>query len=305
MEKIENLFETVGIASKFEDAAEAISLSYFQDVCRRLKRNKTALFCLVIIAVMILGSIFVPIFSHYSISDQNSEQLNLGLFTQGHIFGTDNLGRDMFTRVWYGTRISLIIAFSAVMIDLLIGMFYGGIAGYLGGKVDEAMMRFVDIIIAIPYLIIVILLMVVLKPGITTIIIAYATVGWTGMARLVRGQIVKLRGNEHVLAASLLGASDWHIITKHLLPNTLGVVIVNLTLTIPSAIFTEAFLSYIGLGVQIPLASLGTLASDGTSSFLLHPTQLLTPALFLCVTMLVFNLLGDALRDILDPKLRK
>lgn len=299
-----NLFETIGVETAEEDA-QSKSLSYGQDVLRRLKMNRTVVSCSVIIVLLILGSLLVPLFSPYSISAQDLEHVNVGFFSAGHLFGTDNLGRDLFVRVWFGTRISLTIAFASVLIDLLIGMLYGGIAGYFGGKVDEAMMRFVDIMIAIPYLIIVILLMIVLSPGVSTIIIAYATVGWTGMARLVRGQIVKLRENEYVLASRLLGASAWRVISKHLLPNTLGVVVVNLTLTIPSAIFTEAFLSYIGLGVQIPLASLGTLASDGTQSFLLYPSQMIVPAVFLCITMLTFNLLGDSLRDIIDPKLRK
>lgn len=175
----------------------------------------------------------------------------------------------------------------------------------MGGRTDEVMMRLVDIMIAIPQLIIVMLLMIVLKPGITTIIIAYATVGWTGMARLVRGQVIKLKNSEYVLASQLLGASTARIILKDLLPNTIGVIIVNLTLTIPNAIFTEAFLSYIGLGVQIPLASLGTLVSYGSSSFRLYPHLLIVPASFMCALMLAFNLLGDSLRDIVDPKMKK
>ncbi len=304
MEFEKNAFEPA-IGKAWEEEREGKSLTYWQDVLRRLKKNKPALVCLGIIALLLLGSFLIPSISGYSYSEQNLEKNNLSFMEEGHLFGTDKLGRDLFTRVFFGMRISLTIAFASVLINLCVGALYGGIAGYMGGRVDEVMMRLVDIIIAIPHLIIVILLMIVMEPGMITIIIAYATVGWTGMARLVRGQVVMLRENEYVTASRLLGGGAWHIIAKHLLPNTLGVIIVNLTLTIPSAIFTEAFLSYIGLGVQIPLASLGTLASDGAKSFRLYPSQLFIPASFLCLTMLSFNLFGDALRDIIDPKLRK
>lgn len=298
------LFAPADSIQALEDAAQGSGLSFWQDTARRLRSNKTACICMASVVILVAGSIIFPQISGYTVSEQDLLNINLGFFSEGHLFGTDEIGRDMFTRVWYGTGISLTIAFSAVLIDLLIGAVYGGISGYTGGRVDEMMMRIVDIIIGIPQLIIVILLMVVMKPGIATIIIAYSTVGWTGMARLVRGQVLKLRGSEYVLASRLLGASPARIIARDLLPNTLGIIIVELTLTIPSAIFTEAFLSYIGLGVQIPLASLGTLASDGASGFLLHPHLLMVPTVFLSATMLTFNLLGDALRDILDPRMR-
>lgn len=301
-----NLFERIGPASALDvNSSSAKSISFSQDVWQRFKESKVGVTCIIILIILVLGAVLVPVFSPYSISEQDLLSTNVGFFQKGHLFGTDNLGRDIFTRVWYGTRISLTIALAAVLVGLFVGAIYGGVAGYFGGNVDNVMMRIVDIVIAIPYMIIVILLMVVLKPGISTIIIAYAAVGWTDMARLVRGQVIKLKESEYVLASRILGASPWYVIIKDLLPNTLSVIIVNLTLTIPGAIFTEAFLSYIGLGVQIPLASLGTLASEGVKSMQLYPHLLIVPAVILCITMLMFNLLGDVLRDILDPKLRR
>jgi oligopeptide transport system permease protein len=222
-----------------------------------------------------------------------------------HIFGTDTLGRDIFTRTWSGGRVSLFIAFAAVFINFVVGIIYGGISGYLGGAVDNVMMRIIEIINGIPYLIIVVLLMMVIPPGAMTMVIAYATVGWTGMARLVRGQIMSLKQQDYIVAAKVMGARPARIIAKHLLPNTLSVVIVNITLAIPSAIFTEAFLSYIGLGVPVPMASWGVLANDGSRVFQMFPSQLIIPAICISLTMLSFNLLGDGLRDALDPKLRR
>jgi oligopeptide transport system permease protein len=222
-----------------------------------------------------------------------------------HLFGTDTLGRDIFTRTWQGARVSMFISLTAVFINFVIGIIYGGISGYVGGTADNVMMRIIEIINGIPYLIIVVLLMMVLPAGTMTMVVAYATVGWTGMARLVRGQIMSLKQQDYVVAAKVMGASSTRIISKHLLPNTLSVVIVDITLAIPSAIFTEAFLSYIGLGVPVPLASWGILASDGSRVFQMYPTQLIIPAICISLTMLSFNLIGDGLRDALDPKLRR
>ena len=222
-----------------------------------------------------------------------------------HIFGTDNLGRDLFVRAFEGGRVSLMIAFSAVFVNLIIGMIYGGISGYFGGMVDNIMMRIVEVVNGIPYLIVVVLLMMVLPPGIFTMVIAYATVGWTGMARLVRGQCLSLKNQEFVVAAEAMGATASRIIGKHLLPNALSVIIINVTLAVPSAIFTEAFLSYIGMGVPVPQPSWGMLAQEGASVFQLYPHQLLIPAIAISLTMLSFNLLGDGLRDAFDPRLRR
>jgi oligopeptide transport system permease protein len=204
-----------------------------------------------------------------------------------------------------GGRVSLTIAVVSALVDLVLGAIYGGISGYFGGTTDIIMMRILEIINGIPYLIIVILLMMVLKPGMMTIIVAYSLVGWIPMARLVRGQIVALKEQEFVTAALALGASPSRIIAKHLIPNTLSVMIVRVTLAIPSAIFSEAYLSYVGLGVQLPMCSWGSLAQLGIENFRIYPSQLMIPAVCISLTMLAFNLFGDGLRDAFDPKLRR
>lgn len=304
------MFETIGADAQAREAIARPSISYFKDAMRRLMRSPTAVVCAVVLLFILFGAIFFPILSPYTMDQQDVANNYAGVMTRDangglHIFGTDELGRDVFVRVWSGARVSLTIAVTAVFVNFIIGCIYGGLSGFYGGMVDNIMQRIVEIIIGIPYLIIVILMMVIMPPGILTMIVAYATVGWTGMARLVRGQVIQLKENEYVLAAKIMGASVSRINLRHLLPNLLSVVIVNITLAIPSAIFTEAFLSFIGLGVPIPQASWGTLASDGVRVFQQHPHVLIIPAIFISVTMLSFNLLGDALRDAFDPRLRK
>lgn len=285
------------------------SVSYLKDALTRLRKDKIAMTLIILLAFILLMAIFVPMLSPFTIEDQHLQHTNKGMFyvAEGHmhIFGTDSLGRDAFTRVWDGGRISLIIAFSAVAINCLIGIVYGGISGYFGGAIDNIMMRIVEIVNGIPYLLIIILLMTIMPPGIGTIILAYSLVGWVGMARLVRGQIIQLKEQEFVVSAQTMGASASRILSKHLIPNILSIIIVNLTLAIPSAIFTEAYLSFIGLGVPVPQASWGTLANDGIINFQNYPEQLLIPGFFISITMLGFNLLGDKLRDAFDPKLRR
>ena len=304
-------FEWVGPDAGNAEAIARPSISYWKDALNRLFRNKTAVVCIVFLTIIILCALIIPEFAPYRMSEQHITHTSKGwMFTDPvdghlHMFGTDALGRDIFVRVWSGARVSMFIAFTAVAVNFLIGVIYGGIAGYFGGTIDIVLMRIVEIINGIPYLMIVILLMTIMKPGMATIIIAYATVGWTGMARLVRGQIVGLKEQEFVIAAKAMGASPARIIAKYLLPNILSVVIINITLAIPGAIFTEAFLSFIGLGVPIPRASWGTLANEGIRVFQQYPVQLLVPAFFISLTMLSFNLLGDALRDAFDPKLRR
>jgi oligopeptide transport system permease protein len=304
-------FEWIGANSKESESISRPSISYWKDAMKRLSRNRAAMICLGFIAFIGLLAVIVPFLSPYSMSEQHLEHTYAPMFfkdaTDGHmhIFGTDTLGRDVFTRIWYGARISLFISLAAVFINCVIGIIYGGISGYLGGMVDNVMMRIIEIINGIPYLIIVVLLMMVIPPGPMTIVIAYAAVGWTGMARLVRGQVMSLKQQDYVVAAKVMGARASRIIAKHLLPNTLSIVIVDITLSIPAVIFTEAFLSFIGLGVPVPLASWGTLANDGVQVFQMYPSQLIIPALCISLTMLSFNLLGDGLRDALDPKLRR
>ncbi|SDD86787.1 ABC transporter permease [Sporomusa acidovorans] len=278
--------------------------TWSQDAWRRLQQNKPAMIALYTIAIIITVAIIGPWISNLSYSAQDLSQTNQPP-SAAHWFGTDSLGRDLFIRVLYGARISLSIGVVASLINLTIGVIYGGLAGFLGGRVDRIMMNIVDILYGIPLLLYVILLMVVLKPGLTNIFIALGIAYWLGMARIVRGQILSLKHQEYVLAARTLGAGTWRILFRHLLPNSLGPIIITMTLAIPEAIFTEAFLSFIGLGVSAPMASWGVLASEGVTSLRSYPFQLFFPAIAISVTMLAFNFLGDGLRDALDPRVRR
>jgi len=227
------------------------------------------------------------------------------VFNKTYIFGTDTHGRDLFVRILYGARISLTVAVVATFVNFFIGVFYGGISGYLGGRVDAIMMRVMDIISTIPLLLYVILLMVIISPGLKTIIIAMGLTFWVRMARIVRGQTLSIKQQEYVMAAKIIGAKNFRILSRHIIPNAMGPIIVSLTMMIPNAIFTESFLSFIGLGVSAPQASWGTLASDALAGIRTYPYQLLFPSLAISITMLAFNFLGDGLRDALDPRLRK
>jgi len=275
-----------------------------QHAWRRLKANKLAMLGLYTIILIMMIALAGPWLSSLSYSDQNLLQANKPPSSE-HWFGTDSLGRDLFIRVLYGARISLSIGIVASLINLSIGVIYGGIAGFFGGRIDRMMMNLVDILYGIPVLLYVILLMVLLKPGLTNIFIALGIAYWLGMARIVRGQILSLKEQEFVLAARTIGASPWQILFRHLLPNCLGPIIITMTLAIPEAIFAEAFLSFIGLGVAAPMASWGVLASEGVTSLRSYPFQLFFPALAISVTMLAFNFLGDGLRDALDPRVRR
>ncbi|MGO4496979.1 ABC transporter permease [Paenibacillus sp. 2RAB27] len=280
------------------------SLNYWQDAWRRLKKNRLAMAGLIILVALIVLSIIVPFVSSYDYQTQNLKLKN-AVPSSSHFFGTDDFGRDVWTRVWWGTRISLFIGITAALIDLVVGVIYGGISAYYGGKVDEVMQRSIEIVYAIPFLLIAILLIMVIGSGVSSIIIAYSITGWVPMARLVRGQMLTLKEQEFVLASRTLGASPMRIIMRSLIPNALGIIIVQITFVVPSAIFTEAFLSFIGLGVKPPLASLGNLLSDGANYIRLYPHRLIFPTIVFSLILLSFNLLGDGLRDALDPKMRK
>ena len=287
-----------------EDIARP-SVPFWKEALSKLFSNKLAVMGLLFVILISLLAIFVPIFSKYGYADNNLLSTN-ETPSLTHWFGTDQLGRDIFVRVMYGARYSLIIGFAASILNLFIGIIYGGVAGFVGGRIDNIMMRIVDVINSIPMTIYVILLMVMFeKGGLFNIIIALSVSYWIGMARIVRGEILQLKQQEFVLAARTLGASGKRILFKHLIPNCLGSIIVTLTLQIPTAIFTEAFLSFIGLGIAPPAASWGTLANDALQSLRLYPYQLLFPTLAICLTILSFNLLGDGLRDALDPKVKK
>ncbi|MGL5544505.1 MAG: ABC transporter permease [Cetobacterium sp.] len=301
---IELDFTFVPEHEKLKDEINRKSFTFAEDAWRKLKNNKLSIVGLVFIIIITTLAVVVPVFSKYSIFATDLSKTNQ--FPSAiHLFGTDQLGRDIFVRVMFGARYSLAIAFIASFLNLIIGILYGGISGYFGGKVDMIMMRIVDIIYSIPMTIYVILIMVTFeKGGFLNIVLALALSYWIGMARIVRGEILQLKQQEYVLAARTLGASNRRILFKHLLPNSMSSIIVTLTLQIPSAIFTEAFLSFIGLGITPPAASWGTLANDALGGFRLYPYQLIFPTLAICLTILSFNLLGDGLRDALDPKVR-
>ncbi|MED4601119.1 ABC transporter permease [Paenibacillus validus] len=304
MEISKDLFQPVGKEEVNRETIVRPSMTNWQDAWRRLKKNKLAMFGLITLILLTLLSIFGPILSKFDYATQNYDIKNMGP-SAVHWFGTDDFGRDLWVRVWWGTRISLAIGITAALLDLVFGVIYGGISAYYGGRVDDIMQRFIEIIYSIPFLLISILLIIVIGPGFKTIIIAYAITGWVPMARLVRGQVLQLKEQEYVLAARTLGAGGARIIMKHLVPNALGLIIVQITFIVPSAIFVEAFLSFIGLGIRVPLASLGSLLSDGANSIRLYPHRVIFPTLLFSLILMSFNLLGDGLRDALDPKMRK
>lgn len=248
-------------------------------------------------------AIFVPMFSKYDIATQSVAEMNQS-FSKAHWFGTDSLGRDLWVRAWSGARVSLTIGFAASIINAIVGSIMGGISGFYGGKIDMVIQRVVDVLYGIPSLIVTILLMVVVGNGVHCLILAMCCVGWIGGCRFVRGEVLKLRESDFVSAAKILGVPDIVIIVKHILPNIMGLIITNLTMAIPGAIFQEAFLSYIGLGIKPPNCSWGVLAKDGIAQLRIHPYQVFVPAFLICTTMLALNLLGDGLRDAFDPKLR-
>lgn len=280
------------------------SLSFWKDVFVRFRKNKLAIFGLALLVILVFMAIFGPMMTKYNYA--TNDLINANQAPSGkHWFGTDDLGRDLFTRTWIGARISLFIGLAAAIIDLFIGVIWGSIAGYRGGRTDEVMMRLADVLWGVPYLLLVILLMVVMGQGLGTMILAMTITGWINMARIVRGQVLQMKNQEYVLAAQTLGADTKRILFKHLIPNAMGPILVTITLTIPTAIFTEAFLSYLGLGVPAPLASWGTMASEGLPALQYYPWRLFFPATFICLTIFAFNVVGDGLQDALDPRLRK
>lgn len=297
------LFQRLGADEQESEMISRPSISYWQDAWRRLKQNKVALISLFFLIFIVLMCIFAPLLYPHPFDEQNIEFTNQTPTAQ-HIFGLDDLGRDIFARVWVGGRVSLTIGFVGAVLSLLVGVTYGGISGYFGGKIDNVMMRIVEVLVGIPYMIVVIVLSVALGKGMASLIIALCFTSWTGLARLVRGQVLSLRESEYILAAKALGTPPWKIITNHLLPNTLSVIIVNTTFSVPSFIFAEAFLGFVGMGIQPPDTSWGAMAALGQQQISYYPHELLFPALAISLTMLAFNLLGDGLRDAFDPKLR-
>ncbi|MEG0308067.1 MAG: ABC transporter permease [Clostridium sp.] len=300
-----NKFEIIGCKGLDSEGILRPSMTYWQDAWRRLKKNKVAMFSLILLALISLMTIIGPMISNFDYQITNNDMVNVKP-NGTYWFGTDTLGRDLFTRVWIGGRISIMIGLIGAVVDTVVGVIYGGISGYIGGMTDDIMMRILEILISIPYLVLVILLRVIInKGGLVPIILAMTITGWCGMARLIRGQLLQIKEQEYILAAKALGANPSRIIARHLVPNTLGVMIVSITFDIPSFIFGEAFLSYLGLGVPSPMTSWGALASAGQQNLIFYAYQLIFPAVAISLTMLSFQLLGDGLRDALDPKLRQ
>lgn len=285
-------------------AEQESGVSLWQDAWRRLQQNHLALLGLGILVTMSLAALLTPWIAPYSYEAQN---LALGAAPPSaqHWLGTDTLGRDLLTRILYGSRISLMVGFVATGVALGIGILYGTVAGYAGGRVDAAMMRLVDIMYALPFMIFIILLMVVFGRNIVLLFFAIGAVEWLTMARIVRSQVQTLRQQEFIEAAVSLGLSRWLIIRRHLIPNTLGPVIVYTTLTIPGVILLEAFLSFLGLGIQPPQSSWGSLISAGVETMEEYPWLLIFPGLVLSITLFALNFLGDGLRDALDPRAAK
>ena len=327
-------FELATDEEKAQQLTQRESVSFFKDAMRRLSRNRMAMICLAILVIISLIAFIVPYFYPYTYTQQDVTAKHLEPFEYSrkemakiargedvfpHIMGTDNLGRDYCIRVIYGTRISLMVGFISALIVVFIGIIYGSISGYFGGKVDLIMMRIVDIIYSLPDVLIVILLSVAIKdvisksksdliirlgPGMISIFIVFGLLYWVSMARQVRGQVLSIKEQEYVLAARASGAKASHIIRKHMIPNCISVIIITAAMQIPSAIFTESFLSFVGMGVSMPMPSLGSLASDARSGLISYPYLLMFPAGAIFLIVLSFNLLGNGLRDAFDPKLR-
>lgn len=298
------LFRKVGLDSQSSETVVRPSMSYFQDAWRRLKKNKVAMISMLFLILVILMCIFAPMVYPVKFDAQDLVNTNQGP-TMKHIFGLDDLGRDIFARIWIGGRVSLTIGVVGAAVSLLIGVLYGGFSGYFGGTIDDILMIIVEILVGIPYMIVVIIVSMALGKGIHSLLIALCLTSWTGLARLVRGQVIALKSSEYVLAARALGTSDFKIIWKHLFPNMLSVIIINTTFSIPGFIFSESFLSFLGMGIQPPNTSWGAMAALGQQQMMYYPHELLFPALAISLTMLAFNLLGDGLRDAFDPKLRQ
>ncbi|MCQ9293177.1 ABC transporter permease [Staphylococcus cohnii] len=309
------------------------SKNFWQDAWTQLKRNKLAVVGMIGLIIIIILALIGPLFSVHDYAEQDVERRNLpakipvldqisflpfdGEGAQGKDayeeagvkenfwFGTDQLGRDLWSRTWQGAQVSLFIGVVAALLDIFIGVIYGAISGFFGGRLDNVMQRIIEIVASIPTLIVVILFVLIFEPSIWTIILAMAITGWIGMSRVVRGEFLKLKGQEFVLASKTLGASKLKLIFKHILPNTLGVIVVTSMFTVPNAIFFEAFLSFIGIGVPAPRTSLGSLVNDGRAMLLIHPHELFIPAIILSLLILFFYLFSDGLRDAFDPKMRK
>ena len=299
-----DMFVIKGKDAKRMESISRPSLSFWQDAWRRLKKNRSAIVGLIIIVLYAVLAIFAPMFSKFSFSEMDIEAIH-SLPTSVHWLGCDSTGRDQWVRIWMGARVSLSIGLISAVVNMCVGAVIGGLCGYYGGKLDMIVMRIVDILYGIPSLIITILVMMVIgQGGVMPLIIALCIVGWIGTCRFVRGEVYRLKEQDFVMAAKVLGVPDFPIIIRHIIPNIMGMLITNLCMAIPGAIFQEAFFSYIGLGIKPPNCSWGILAKEGIQYLRTYPHEVIIPAFFICTTMLALNLLGNGLRDVVDPRLR-
>ncbi len=298
------LFEPLPEEDKLTDVINRPSISYWQNAYMKMKADKLAVIGVIFIIFMILVAVFVPILSPYTYDGQDYSAIYQTPCAE-HPLGTDMFGRDLLVRIAYGARISLIIGIVTALVSLVVGVLFGGISGFFGGRVDMLMMRFVDVFSAVPSLLYSILLIMFMGPRMSSILIAICMTYWLSPARQTRGQILSVKNQDFATAAKVVGESRVQILLRHLVPNSMGPIIVTVMLLIPSAIFEEAFLSFIGIGIAVPVASWGTLANDGMATMGMYPYLMLFPALAISLTMFALNFIGDGLRDALDPRLKK
>lgn len=296
--------QTVDALEKFADNLEIKSRSLWEDAAIRFMKNKAAMISLIILLLITLAVVFGPMLSNYAFDDTDWYAMHAApsLGSEGHWFGTDSLGRDLYTRTLIGGRISLMVGVLGAFVAVIIGTLYGATSGFIGGKTDRVMMRILEILYSIPFMFFVIMLVTFFGRNIMLIFVAIGAISWLDMARIVRGQTLSLRNKEFIEAAFVSGVSRWKIITRHIVPNVLGIVAVYATLLVPSMILTESFLSFLGLGVQEPMTSWGALLQEGSKTMEVAIWQLLFPAAFMILTLFCFNYVGDGLRDALDPK---
>ena len=300
----QQLFRKLSKEEKNDEFIAIESKTFFQSVKAEFTKNKRAVFGMIVLVIVVLMAILGPVFSPFSYEDQNIALRNAAPTAQ-HLFGTDKMGRDIFVRILYGARISLGVGIVAAIVNLILGTLYGGIAGYVGGKTDMVMMRFVDIIYSVPSMLYIVLIMLWLGAGVSSIILGISITCWIGTARIVRSQVKSLREQEFTMAAFVLGASPKRILVKHLLVNAMGPIIVNITLMVPQAIFTEAWLSFIGVGISAPKASWGTLCDAASELIMVYPMQTIYPLVAICLTIISFNFVGEGLERALDPKRKR
>lgn len=300
----QQLFRKLSKDEKNDEFIAIESKTFFQSVKAEFTKNKRAVFGLIVLVIVVLMAILGPVFSPFSYEEQNIALRNAAP-TAHHIFGTDKMGRDIFVRILYGARISLGVGIVAAIVNLILGTLYGGIAGYVGGRTDMVMMRFVDIIYSVPSMLYIVLIMLWLGAGVSSIILGISITCWIGTARIVRSQVKSLREQEFTMAAFVLGASPKRILVKHLLVNAMGPIIVNITLMVPQAIFTEAWLSFIGVGISAPKASWGTLCDAASELIMVYPMQTIYPLVAICLTIISFNFVGEGLERALDPKRKR